>query len=144
MEINSGKIVNELVGYLKANQSFKDMDFVTAYENEIKPNPVLRPICAISVEECFISEKLTNTLPSGEIVKTDKRNMELLCSLDFYVPYSMGGNGGHMLFDRVMGFLACDKKYEIVTAKCNNAVYDKLCEAIVLHSQISLKYRLMP
>ncbi len=134
MTIN-GQLAENLVEIFSSNSSFTDLTFVMAYENEIKPTPVSKPIVAISVKGCKIGEKLTETLDTGEITETKKREMLSTISVDIYLPYSMGGCEGHKIFDRIATFLIFTSQMKITTASCGEADYDKSCEAIVLKTQ---------
>lgn len=119
---------------LKNSDKFPDITFVVSYENEIKPTPVDKPIVAISAKGCSIGEKLSQTLETGEIVETNKREVNTSISIDFYMPYSMGGLEGNKIFDKVVKFLIYEKNHNIKTVKCSEADYDKSCQAIVLRS----------
>lgn len=134
MTIN-GQLAENLVQILSSNSSFTDLNFVLAYENEIKPTPVSTPIVAISVKGCKIGEKLTETLDTGEITETKKREMLSTISIDIYLPYSMGGCEGHKIFDRIATFLIFTSEMKIATANCGATDYDQSCEAIVLKTQ---------
>lgn len=134
MTIN-GQLAENLVKILSANSSFSDLNFVLAYENEIKPTPVSVPIVAISVKGVKIGEKLTETLDTGEISETKKREMLSTISVDIYLPYSMGGCDGHKIFDRIATFLIFASEMKITTSSCGSADYDQSCEAIVLKTQ---------
>ena len=119
MTIN-GALAETLVSALSTDVGFSDITFVVAYENEIKPTPLNKPIVAISVKGCEIGEKLTETLENGEITVTNKRDMKTTLSADIYLPYSMGGSNGHKIFDRIATYLLFTKKHNIsksVTSK---------------------------
>jgi hypothetical protein len=117
---------------------FTDLTFVIAYENDIKPTPIDKPIVAFSTKECKIGPKLTKTLDNGEIVPTVKRDLETTICMDIYLPYSMGGLAGHTIFERLATFLLFEKNYDIIKMVCGEADYDSSCQAIVLKSQLVL------
>ena len=119
---------------MSTDVGFSDITFVVAYENEIKPTPLNKPIVAISVKGCEIGEKLTETLENGEITVTNKRDMKTTLSADIYLPYSMGGSNGHKIFDRIATYLLFTKKYNISKSVCYNTDYDSNCEAIILRT----------
>lgn len=130
----NGNLVGTLVTELAANSQLKDIVFVEAYENDIKPTPLTKPIAALSVKRCEIGDLLTVTLDTGEIRTTNSRPVETTVSIDIYMPYSMGGSEGHRLFDKIATFLLFTKKHDISKVVCGNADYDKNCQAIVLRS----------
>lgn len=138
MTIN-GTLAETIVSALSGDSQFSDITFVVAYENEIKPTPILKPIVAVSVKGCDIGTKLTETLDTGEITETEKREMNTTLSTDIYLPYSMGGSEGHKLFDRIATCFLFTKKYNIVKSVCYEADYDSNCEAIILRTYFVFK-----
>lgn len=130
----NGTLAETVVSALSVDTQFSDVTFVVAYENEIKPTPLGKPIVAISVKGCEIGNKLQETLESGEIKITDKREMNTTLSVDIYLPYSMGGSAGHKIFDRIATYLLFTKKHNISKAVCYNTDYDSNCEAIILRT----------
>lgn len=131
----SGNIADNIVSSLSSNAIFDDVTFVVAYENEIKPTPVEKPIVAVSVKKCEIGDRLTETLETGEITTTTKRNVNVSVSGDIYLPYSMGGSAGHKLFDRLATFFLFTSNYNVTKVSCSEADYDSNCEAIILRTQ---------
>ena len=130
----SGNIAQTMVNLLSEDGQFSDLNFVVAYENEIKPTPLDKPIVAISVKNYEIGDKNTTTLETGEIVDIDTRNIELTLSTDIYLPYSKGGSEGHKIFDRIATYLLFTKKHNISKSVCYNTDYDSNCEAIILRT----------
>ncbi len=133
MNVN-GNYVNFLYNSLTGTDGLEDLIFVLAYENEIKPTPLEKPIIALSAKGCEIGEKLTKTNDNGEIVLTNERQIKTTISVDFYLPYSQGGVLTHKLFDRIATQLMFIKNYDILKASCSEAEYDSSCQAIVLKS----------
>lgn len=138
--IINGTMAEGVVTNLSANTDFDDLTFVEAYENEIKPTPISKPIVAVSVKGCEIGEKLTETLDTGEITKTENREMLTTLSVDIYLPYSMGGSAGHKIFDRIATYFLFVKDLDTAKAVCGNTDYDKSCEAIVLRSYFVFRH----
>lgn len=133
MTIN-GNLAQEIVSLLTGDTQFSDLTFVIAYENEIKPTPLTKPIVAISVKNCEIGEKEIEILENGEISDTMSRNMNTTLSVDIYLPYSKGGSEGHKIFDRIATFLLFTKNRNIIKAVCYNTDYDSSCQAITLRT----------
>lgn len=133
MTIN-GTLAEGIVNELKSNSQFEDISPVLAYENEIKPTPISKPIVAVSVKGCEIGEKISKALETGEIQVTNNRKMNTTVSVDIYLPYSMGGSEGHKLFDKLATFFLFSKSYNITKAVCYNTDYDSSCEAISLRT----------
>lgn len=139
MTIN-GSMVDGIVTSLSENSSFSDLTFVVAYESEIKPTPIEKPIVAVSVKGCEIGERLTETLDTGEITTTKSREMLTTLSVDIYLPYSMGGIKGHKIFDRIATYFLFTKLLDITKAECGNTDYDKSSEALILKTQFVFKH----
>lgn len=137
MEI-SGNAAQEMVNRLSKDDQFSDLIFVVAYENEIKPTPLDKPIVAVSVKSCEISDKNNTTLETGEIVDIDTRKIILTLSVDIYLPYSKGGSEGHKIFDRIALFLLYTEKLPITKALCYEADYDAACQAIIIRTNFTL------
>lgn len=133
MTIN-GTLAEEIVNELKSNSQFENISPVLAYENEIKPTPISKPIVAVSVKGCEIGEKISKALETGEIQVTNNRKMNTTVSVDIYLPYSMGGSEGHKLFDKLATFFLFSKSYNITKAVCYKTDYDSSCEAISLRT----------
>lgn len=138
--IINGNMADGIVSTLSANSDFDDLTFVVAYENEIKPTPVSKPIVAISVKGCEIGDRLTKTLDTGEITETESREMLTTLSVDIYLPYSKGGSAGHKIFDRIATYFLFVKDLDTAKAVCGNTDYDKSCEAIVLRTYFVFKH----
>ncbi len=137
MEI-SGNSAQELFSRLSKDEQFSDLNFVVAYENEIKPTPLDKPIVAVSVKSCEIGDKSTTILETGEIIEIDSRTISLTLSTDIYLPYSKGGSEGHKIFDRIATFLLYTEKLPIVKAVCYEADYDSTCQAIIVRTTFTL------
>lgn len=139
MTIN-GTLAQNTVNTLSAETGFGDIDFVVAYENNIKPTPLTKPITAISVKSSNIGSKITKTLSTGEIVETNSRKMNVILSMDIYLPYSMGGSEGHKIFDRLATFFLFTKSYAITNVACDDADYNKDCQAIVVRTRFTFSF----
>lgn len=138
--IINGNMADGIVSTLSANSDFDDLTFVVAYENEIKPTPVSKPIVAISVKGCEIGDRLTKTLDTGEITETESREMLTTLSVDIYLPYSKGGSAGHKIFDRIATYFLFVKDLDTAKTVCGNTDYDQSCEAIVLRTYFVFKH----
>ena len=138
MTIN-GTLAETVKSAISSNSGFSDVTIVMAYENEIKPTPIDKPIVAISVKNCEISGKLDKVLDNGLTVETDDREVFTTISAYIYLPYSKSGNEGHKLFDKIATFLLYTKDYNITKATCSKADYDNNCEAIILRTQFVFK-----
>lgn len=131
---NNGNVMEDVMLTVSGQEKFADITLVVAYENDIKPVPLNEPIVAFSTKGCQIGPRLTTTLDNGKIVTTNDREIDTTLSVDIYMPYTMGGNYAHKLFDRLATFLLYERNYSIIKAVCYETEYDKSCQAIVLKS----------
>lgn len=134
MTIN-GDIAANAISVLSAAAELKDISFVQAYENTVKPTPLTKPIAAVSVRKCEIGDYIKKTLDTGEIVTTAIRPVDTTLSVDIYMPYSMGGLSAHRVFDRIATAVLFGGKLKALSGKCYDADYDKACQAILLRSE---------
>ena len=130
----NGTMMESVLLQISGESQFADLNFVVAYENDIKPVPINEPIIAFSTKGCQIGPQLTTTLDNGKIEATNEREIETTISMDIYMPYSMGGNEAHKIFDRLATFLLFKKNFSITKSGCYESEYDKSCQAIILKS----------
>ena len=130
----NGTVMESILLHISGESQFADLNFVVAYENDIKPVPLNEPIVAFSIKGCNIGPQLTTTLENGKIEATNEREIETTISMDIYMPYSMGGNEAHKIYDRLATYLLFKKNYNITKSVCNETEYDKSCQAIILKS----------
>lgn len=130
----NGTMMESVLLQISGESQFADLNFVVAYENDIKPVPINEPIIAFSTKGCQIGPQLTRTLDNGKIEATNEREIETTISMDIYMPYSMGGNEAHKIFDRLATFLLFKKNFSITKSGCYESEYDKSCQAIILKS----------
>lgn len=129
-----GNFVQDIITTLRTSSQFNDINFVLAYENEIKPTPLKKPLVVLSVKSCEIGPKISFVNESGETTETNSRNMNTTLGVDIYLPYSSGGNEGHKIFDRIAAYLIFTKNYKISKAVCDNVNYDLDSQAITLQA----------
>lgn len=129
---SNGSTMESVMLTVSAQDRFADLTLVVAYENDIKPVPISEPIVAFSTKGGEIGPQLTTTLDNGKIETTSDREVDTTLSVDIYMPYSMGGNAAHKLFDRLATYLLYETSYNITKAVCHETEYDKSCQAIVL------------
>ena len=138
--IINGYMAEGIVSTLSSNTDFDDLTFVVAYENEIKPTPISKPIVAISVKGCEIGDRLSEVLETGEIKITEAREMLTTLSVDIYLPYSMGGSAGHKIFDRIATYFLFVKDLDTAKTECGKIDYDKSSEALILRTSFVFKH----
>ncbi len=130
----NGTMMDSIMLQISSEAQFLDLTFVVAYENEIKPVPLNEPIIAFSTKGCQIGPQLTQTLENGKIETITDREIDTTISMDIYMPYSMGGNEAHKIFDRLATYFLFKKNYNIIKSGCYETEYDKSCQAIILRS----------
>ena len=139
----SNQIARELFYYFRGleSDSFSDVRFVLAYQNNIKPTPVTKPIVAVSVKDCQVSERLKETLETGEEMWTNLRNVDTTVSMDVFLPYSSNGIEAVKIYDRIASILLFQlTKYNTLGSTCGPAEYDTSCQAIVVRTTFKIRH----
>ncbi len=120
-------------------ESFSETTCVIAYDNNIKPTPVLEPIIAFSVKGCSVGPQLTKVEDNGKVVVTTDREVETTISIDIYQPYTKGGQHALALYEKIATALIFNSQQKVVKSVCQEAEYDKSCQAIVVKSTFIFK-----
>ncbi len=131
--------VRRLISTLKINSFFENMDLVVAYENEIKPYPVERPIIAFSVDKQTIGERLIVVGTDGSETLSKTRTVELTLKINFFVPYGSGGQEAFRIADFLHTELLFNTNLDFVASRYNDCNYVRECGALVLETFITLR-----
>ena len=121
--------------------NYPDIKFVLAYQSNIKPTPLTKPIVAFSIKDCQVSDKLKDVLDTGEIITTDERNIKITLSVDIYMPYSSDAMKAVGIYEKMASGLLfnSDLAMQVTGSTCGEAVYDSSCQAIVLKTTFTLE-----
>lgn len=125
--------------YLMQQQDMKNTIFTMAYENEIKPTPLEKPIVAICASGTKIGERKTKTANDGSITLTNERDQTLDIKLGFYLPYSAGAVGCYDLFDTVIQKVFTSYNILIESVACGEVNYVRDTGGLVLECTVTLK-----
>lgn len=134
----TGSLPTEIVSFLNSQSNLKDIIFTVAYENDIKPTPLQKPIVAISVEKSSIGARKTVVADDGLSTLTNDRDAAVKIKVGFYVPYSKGANGCYELFDKVMTALLFTYDKNISQAECYDVSYVRDTGGLVLESYFTV------
>lgn len=134
----TGSLPTEIVAFLNSQNNLSDIIFTVAYENDIKPTPLEKPIVAISIERSSIGARKTIIADDGLSSLTNDRDAAVKIKVGFYVPYSKGANGCYELFDKVMTTLLFTYDKTISAAECANVSYVRDTGGLVLESYFTV------
>lgn len=133
--------LDELVADFKKDTTFSDVDFTIAYENDIMPTPVTKPIVAFTTDKITIGEPLIRYNPDGSQVISKARVMDTVVKVAIFVPYESGAVKGFSVFDRVFTKLLFTSALNITGAHCYDSNYNKKCSALVLNADFTVHTR---
>lgn len=125
----NGLLAQLIVNEIRKETTFEDVTFTMNYELTTKPIPLTNPIVTITVKGCEISEA----------DETYMRTINTIVGVDIYLPYSDANAKGYYLFDQIATYLVFQKGYPITKVVCGDLVYDKSCQAVVMHSEFIFK-----
>lgn len=128
----------EIVAFLSSQSGLSNITFTVAYENDIKPTPLKKPIVAISIEKSSIGARKTVVADNGLSSLTNDRDVNVKIKIGFYVPYSLGAYGCYELFDKVMTALLFTYDKKITSAECADVSYVRDTGGLVLDSYFTV------
>lgn len=122
-----------------------DCSLVIAYENDIKPYPVEKPILAFSVDRVTIGAQLVQTGADGEQTVTRDRPVEGVVKVSIFVPYGDGPEKAQTLFKALSTALLFNMQLAgavIDRVRAYSCDYIRDCGALVLDTDFTLSYTL--
>lgn len=131
--------IGNLLRVLKENAFFSDMDLVAAYENEIKPYPVTRPILAFSVQSQSVGDRLIDIAADGAQTKSNRRTVETVFKVSIFVPYESGTREAYHIADYLYSTLLFQTTFSIVACKYADCNYVRDCGALVLNTTFTMR-----
>lgn len=118
---------------------------VVAYENDIKPYPVEKPILAFSVDKVDIGAPIVQIAEDGEQTVTRDRPVDGIVRLSIFVPYAEGPERCQALFKTFADNLLFHISIQNATVSGLRAYacdYVRDCGALVLDADFTLSYTL--
>ena len=131
--------LQQLVRDFTADEAFSDITFTLAYENDIKPYPVDKPIVAFTTDKTTIGEQLTIYNQDGSQVLSKNRIADTVIKASIFVPYESGALTCFEIFDRVFTKLLFSSSMKIVSSHCYNSSYVRDCGALVLTADFTIR-----
>ena len=130
--------LRNLIRVLNTGNTFEGATLTMAYENDIKPYPVEKPIIAFLPKKITFGDRLTIVNEDGSETRTKARIGECVFKVTIFVPYESGAEAcyhwatalySHMMFDLEMKIREC--QYH----DCN---YVRDCSAVVLETAFTM------
>ena len=121
----------------------EECSMVIAYENDIKPYPVTKPIVAFAVDKITIGERLVSIGEDGSQTQTKNRTVDSVIKASFFVPYASGPKECFSLFNSLSTALMFNTSLqgsEITGFHCYDCNYVRDCGALVLESDFTLQF----
>lgn len=125
----------------------EECSMVIAYENDIKPYPVTKPIVAFAVDKITIGERLVSIGEDGSQTQTKNRTVDSVIKVSFFVPYASGPETCFSLFNSLSSALMFNTtlhEAEITGFHCYDCNYVRDCGALVLESDFTLQFTAAP
>lgn len=131
--------IKKLLPVLQADTFWGSMDLVAAYENEIKPYPVVRPILAFSVQSQTVGDRLADIGTDGAQTQSNRRTVETVFKVSIFVPYETGIREAYRLADYLYSTLLFQTTLSIVGCKYADCNYVRDCGALVLDTTFTTR-----
>lgn len=132
-------ILRNLLELIKAEPFFSDMDMVLAYETEIKPYPVTRPILAFSVQSQSVGARLMDIGTDGTQTQSNRRIVKPVYKVSIFVPYASNSNAAYRIADYLYSFLLFRTKLPIIACNYTECNYVRDCDALVLNTTFTVQ-----
>lgn len=132
-------LIKQLLFILKEDAFYKDMELVAAYENEIKPYPVTKPILAFAIQSQKIGDRLIDVAADGTQTLSHRRPIETTCKVSIFVPYESGTREPYRIADHLYSFLLFQGSLDAPDCRYADCNYVRDCGALVLHTQFTVR-----
>ena len=130
--------VSRVCTAIKEIEKKNNYDVIRAYSNNIKPVPVTNPIVAVSLKKSNVGERKIVIDDSGEEVKSNYRDIEIIVSVDIYLPYAYDEALGIQIFDEIAHHLFNSELLEITKASCEDLHYDSASQTNLMRSSFTV------
>ncbi len=134
----TSEICDTLVQEFELSAKLQDVDFVKAYEIDIKPVPVNKPIVALSIKKCKVGDKVIETQADGKETVTNKRTVLTTVSVNIYTPYSLGTAKSSKIFDQLVKEVLFHHDSSFCEAICYETNYERTSQALVTKTDFVL------
>lgn len=132
-------MVKKLVSFIKADEFYENVTVTAAYDNDIKPYPVTKPIMAISVDHIVVGDRQEAIAEDGKRSVSNQRQIDATFKFSIFVPYESGAEECFKLFDRLFTVFLFNGDFGVVGGRCSGCKYVRDCSALQVDAQYTLR-----
>lgn len=133
----SSTILPLLLLAIKQDPNFENATVTAAYENDIKPYPVTKPIVAMSIDKEVIGSRIVTVAENGERTLSKQRQIDLTFKVSIFAPYESGANTCFSMFENMSTKLMFTDGFNIVNGRCYDCKYVRDCNALQLDAEFT-------
>lgn len=130
--------ITNIIPVLQNDPFFETAIITTAYENDIKPYPVEKPIIALAMDKHTVGERLITINEDGSETLSKKRIGESVIKVTFFVPYENGPADCYRWADYLYSYFLFRTELDITGCRFNDCNYVRECGALVLETDFTL------
>ena len=134
--------ITNIIPVLQNDPFFETAIITTAYENDIKPYPVEKPIIALAMDKLTVGERLITINEDGSETLSKKRIGESVIKVTFFVPYENGPADCYRWADYLYSYFLFRTELDITGCRFNDCNYVRECGALVLETDFTLRQNL--
>ena len=134
--------ITNIIPVLQNDPFFETAIITTAYENDIKPYPVEKPIIALAMDKHTVGERLITINEDGSETLSKKRIGESVIKVTFFVPYENGPADCYRWADYLYSYFLFRTELDITGCRFNDCKYVRECGALVLETDFTLRQNL--
>lgn len=134
--------ITNIIPVLQNDPFFETAIITTAYENDIKPYPVEKPIIALAMDKHTVGERLITINEDGSETLSKKRIGESVIKVTFFVPYENGPADCYRWADYLYSYFLFRTELDITGCRFNDCNYVRECGALVLETDFTLRQNL--
>ena len=134
--------ITNIIPVLQNDPFFETAIITTAYENDIKPYPVEKPIIALAMDKHTVGERLITINEDGSETLSKKRIGESVIKVTFFVPYENGAADCYRWADYLYSYFLFRTELDITGCRFNDCNYVRECGALVLETDFTLRQNL--
>lgn len=133
--------ITNIIPVLQNDPFFETAIITTAYENDIKPYPVEKPIIALAMDKHTVGERLITINEDGSETLSKKRIGESVIKVTFFVPYENGPADCYRWADYLYSYFLFRTELDITGCRFNDCNYVRECGALVLETDFTLRQK---
>ncbi|MCI5738179.1 MAG: hypothetical protein MR290_00100 [Ruminococcus sp.] len=133
--------ITNIIPVLQNDPYFENATITTAYENDIKPYPVTKPIIALAMDKHTVGERLISVNEDGSETLSKSRIAESVIKVTFFVPYENGAADCYRWADYLYSYFLFRTELDIVGCRLYDCNYVRECGALVLETDFTLRQK---